>query len=81
MTKRSSRAPKLKEVDIGEGSSLDTARQLEFSPRVDPIIKTSTKKAFSQPPTFGDTEASTGSKIILPQWGHLFNRINQEDYP
>jgi hypothetical protein len=81
MTRRSPRAPKLKEAEIGEGSSPGTVRQLEFSPRVEPVIKTSTKKAFSQPPAFGDTEATTGSKIMLPQWGDLFNRINQEDYP
>jgi hypothetical protein len=80
-TRRSPRAPKLKEAEVGEGSSPDTARQLEFSPRVEPVIKTSTKKEFSQPPAFGDTEETTGSKIMLPQWGDLFNRINREDYP
>jgi hypothetical protein len=74
------RAPKLKEAKVGEGYSLGVVRQLEFSTRVELIIKTSTKKAFSQPPTFGDTEESTGSKIILPQWGDLFNRINREGY-
>jgi hypothetical protein len=60
---------------------LGTARQLEYTPRVEPVIKTSTKKYFVQPPVFGDTEASTGSKVMLPQWGDLFNRINQEEYP
>jgi hypothetical protein len=39
------------------------------------------QKQFTQPPTFGDTEASTGSKVMLPHWGDLFNKINQEDYP
>jgi hypothetical protein len=81
MTRHSPRAPKLKEAEVGEGSSPDTVRQLEFSTRVEPIIKTSTKKEFSQPPSFGDTEASTGSKTMLPQWGYLFNKINREDYP
>jgi hypothetical protein len=81
MTRCSPRAPKLKEAEVGEGSSPGAARKLEFATRVEPVIKKSTKKAFSQPPTFGDTEASTGSKIMLPQWGDLFNRINQEDYP
>jgi hypothetical protein len=60
MTKRSLRALKLKEADIGEGSSLSTKRQLEYSPRVELVIKTLTKKAFIQPPTFGDTKATTG---------------------
>jgi hypothetical protein len=70
----------LKEAEIGEGSSPGTLRQLEYAPRVEPVIKTSMKKAFIQPPTFGNMEATTGSKIILPQWGDLFNIINQEDY-
>ena len=54
-TRCSPRALKLKEAEIGEGSSLGAARQLEFSPIAEPVIKTSTKKAFSQPPYFGDT--------------------------
>jgi hypothetical protein len=36
---------------------------------------------FSQPPAFGDTEESTRSKVVLLQWGDLFNRISQEYYP
>jgi hypothetical protein len=56
-------------------------RQLEFVTKVESIIRTSTNKAFAQPPAFGDTEASTGSKIMLPQWGDFFNWINWEDYP
>jgi hypothetical protein len=79
-TRGSPRAPKLKEAEVGEGSSLDVARQLEFAPKVELVIKTSTKKAFSQPPAFGNTEETTGSKIMLPQCGDLFNKINQEDY-
>jgi hypothetical protein len=60
MTKRSPRAPKLKEEEIGVGSSPDTARKLEYSPMVEQIIKTLTRKAFIQPPKFGDTKAATG---------------------
>lgn len=29
---------------------------------------------------FDDTEVSTISKVILPQWEELFNKINQECY-
>jgi hypothetical protein len=65
-TKRSSREPKLKETETCEGSSPGTARQLEYTHRAEPVIKTSTKKSFFQPLVFGDTEASTGSKVILP---------------
>jgi hypothetical protein len=56
-------------------------RQLEYTPRAEPVIKIETKKDFVQPLTFGDTKAITISKVALPQWGDIFNRINQEEYP
>jgi hypothetical protein len=65
-TRCSPREPKIKEEEIGEGSSPGTARQLEYIPRTEPIIKTSTHKYFFQPPIFGDTKASTESKLMLP---------------
>jgi hypothetical protein len=80
-TRRSPRIPKRKDAEVGEGSTPGAARDLDFSSKAEPIIFTSTKKEFSQPPTFGDTKESTGSKVVLPHWGDLFNRINQEDYP
>jgi hypothetical protein len=76
---RSPRAPKLKELETGEGSSPRTVRQLGYVPRTDLIVKTTKKKVFIQPLTFGDTEASTESKLSLPQWGDLFNRISREE--
>jgi len=54
---------------------------LEYAPRIEPVIKTLMKKVFIQPPVFGDIEIATGSKIILPQWGDIFRKINWEDYP
>jgi hypothetical protein len=68
-TRQSSRVPKMKEPDLGEGSSPGVANQLENTPRLEPVIKTMMKKIFTQPPAFGDTEASTGSKETLPHWG------------
>jgi hypothetical protein len=38
---------KAERTEIGEGSSPGTARQLEYAPRVEPVIKTTTKKYFS----------------------------------
>jgi hypothetical protein len=73
--------PKLKEPEVGEGSSPGAAKQLEFSPRPEPVIKTSTKKVFTQPLAFGDTEASTGTKAVLPHWGELFKKISREEFP
>jgi hypothetical protein len=67
MTRRSPRAPKLKEAEVGEGSSPGVVRQLEFAAKAESIIRMSTKKEFSQPPAFGDTEVSNGSKIMLAQ--------------
>jgi hypothetical protein len=60
-TRRSPRAPKLKEVETREGSSPGAVRQLEYAPREELFIITSTKKYFVQPSVFGDTEAGTVS--------------------
>jgi hypothetical protein len=54
-TRHSPRAPKIKEQKTGEGSSQRTTRQLEYVPRLEPIVKTETKKVFIEPLTFGDT--------------------------
>jgi hypothetical protein len=80
MTRRSPRALKLKEVETDGGYSPGMERKLEFSHRAESVIKTLTNKKFIQPPIFSDTEATTGSKLIIPKWGDLFNRINQEYY-
>jgi hypothetical protein len=45
-TRHSSREPKLKEPEMGERSSPGTVRQLEYVPRPEPVIKTTTKKVF-----------------------------------
>jgi hypothetical protein len=54
-TRKSPRAPKLQELEVGEGSSLAIARKLEFTSKSVPIIKKITKEAFAQPPAVGDT--------------------------
>jgi hypothetical protein len=45
------------------------------------VICTSTKKELTQPSTFGNTEASTGSKVVILHWGDLYRKISQKDYP
>jgi hypothetical protein len=80
-TKRSLRAPKMKEPEVGEGSSLGATKQLEYTLSLELINKTKTKKVFIHPPAFGDTEARKRSKMELPHWGEIFNNINQEEYP
>jgi hypothetical protein len=54
---------------------------LEYAPREEPVVKTSTKKDFAQPPIFSDTKENTRYKVMLPQWVDLFNRISREEYP
>jgi hypothetical protein len=66
---------------VGEGCSPGTAKQLEYTPRSEPVIKTTMKKFFIQPLTFGDTKVRTGSKMALPHWGELFNKIRWEECP
>jgi hypothetical protein len=77
-TRRSPREPKLKEPEVGEGSSTWVTKQLEYSTRPEPVIKTSTKKFLIQPLTFGYIEASTGTKTTFPHWGELFKKISQK---
>jgi hypothetical protein len=74
------RALKLKEPEVGEGSSPAAAKQLEFAPRPKLVIGTSTKKVFTQPPTFGDTEENTGGEEVLPHWGEFFKKISREEF-
>jgi hypothetical protein len=65
-TRKSSRAPKLQESKVGEGSSPSIARQLDFVPKPGSVIKRITKEPFVQPPYFGDMEASIGAKMAFP---------------
>jgi hypothetical protein len=80
-TRKSPRAPKLQEPEVGEGSSPTVARQLEFSPKPVPIIKTTTKKDFVQPSAFGDTEVNIGTKTVFPRWEEIFKKIKWEEFP
>jgi hypothetical protein len=79
-TRKSPRASKKKEPYVGEMFSPVVAKQLEFTPKPVPIIKTSTKKVFIQPPTFGDTKASIGTKEVFLHWGELFQNIKREEF-
>jgi hypothetical protein len=78
---KSPRASKLKEPEVGESSSPTVTKQLEFTPKPVPVIKTSTKEVFIQPPAFGDIEASIRTKAVLPHWGELFQKIKWEEFP
>jgi hypothetical protein len=80
-TRKHLRASKLKEPDVGKSSSPAAAKQLEFTPKPVPFIKTTTKKVFIQPPTFGDMERSIGTKVVFPHWGELFQNIKREEFP
>jgi hypothetical protein len=80
-TRGSPMAPKLKEPEVGKGPSPEATKQLEYTMRPELVIKTTTKKVFMQPLTFGDTNASIESKMALPHWRELFNKISREEYP
>jgi hypothetical protein len=83
-TRRSLRASKLKELEFEEVSSPRTspaaAKQLEFYPRLEPVIRTSTKKVFTQPLTFRDMEESIGTNTTLHHWGELFKKISWQEF-
>jgi hypothetical protein len=78
-TRKSPRAPKLQEPEVVEGSSPVVARQLEFAPKPMLVIKTATKKAFIQPPAFGDTEANIGTKTVFQRWEEIFKKTKREE--
>jgi hypothetical protein len=71
---------KLKEPEVGEGSSPAATKQFQFAPWLEPVIRTSTKKVFTQPPAFGDREANTRTKAVIPHWGELFKKISWEEF-
>jgi hypothetical protein len=77
-TRKLSRAPKLQESEVGEGSSPSVVRQLEFTRKPVPIINTITKEPFVQPLVFGDVEASIGAKMAFPHWEEIFKKIKKE---
>jgi hypothetical protein len=80
-TRKSPRAPKLQELEAGEGSSPTIARKLEFTSKPVPIIKTITKEAFAHPLSFGDTEVNIGTKTIFSRWEYMFKKIKQSPLP
>jgi hypothetical protein len=53
---------------------------LEYVLRLELVVNIAMKKVFIHPLAFGDTESSTGSKMAVPQWGDIFNRISREEY-
>ena len=65
-TRKSLRAPKLQESEVGEGSSPSVAMKLDFVPKPVSVIERITKEPFVQPPYFGDMEASIGAKMAFP---------------
>jgi hypothetical protein len=78
-TRKFPRAPKLQEPETGEGSSPTVARQLEFTPKPMPVIKTANKKVFIHPPTFGDIEENIGTRTTFPRSKELFKKIKKEE--
>jgi hypothetical protein len=78
-TRKSLRAPKLQELEVGEGSSPAVVRQLEFTPKPVSVIKTITKEPFVQPLDFEDMKASIGAKMAFPCWEEVFKKIKKEE--
>jgi hypothetical protein len=76
-TRKSLRAPKLQESEVGEGSSPAVARQLEFTPKTVSVIKTITKEPFVQAPSFRRHEGKYWSQDGISLLGRSFQE-NQE---
>jgi hypothetical protein len=78
-TRKSPRVPKMQELEEGQGSSLAVARQLEFTPKPVPVIKTTSKEDFIQPLAFEDIEPNIGAKTTFPRCEELFKKIKKEE--
>ena len=48
-TRRSPRTHKMKESEVGEGSTSGFAREIDFVSKMKSVIRTSTKNEFTQP--------------------------------
>jgi hypothetical protein len=57
-----------------------TTKELEYSPNMEPMIKMSQKKHTSPPLLYKDTDASTTSKVLMPSWLNLYNKIHHDDF-
>jgi hypothetical protein len=56
-------------------------KALEFSPKTEPMIKMSQKKSANPPPLYKDTNVSTTSKVLMPTWINLYNKIHYDEFP
>jgi hypothetical protein len=50
-------------------------------PKIEPVIKMSQKKPPAPPPLYRDMDTSTTSKVPLPTWNDLYNKIHHDDFP
>jgi hypothetical protein len=58
-----------------------TAKKLDFPPKAESVIRMSQKKPTNPPPLFKDTDNNTTSKVMLPSWLDLYNKIHYEYFP
>jgi hypothetical protein len=50
-------------------------------PKVEPVIKMSQKNPSAPPPLYRDTDTSTTTKVPMPTWLELYNKIHNDDFP
>jgi hypothetical protein len=77
-TQQSLKMPKGKNIQICKASSRATVGETKHVPKVEPIIKISQKKVFTQPPLYRYIDSSTTSKVLFSTLNELFNKIHQE---
>jgi len=79
-THQSPKTPKGRNEQAGEASSSRT-KAIEFSSKMEPVIKMSQKKPTNPPPLYKDIVASSKFKVLLPTWLDLYNKIYHDDFP
>jgi hypothetical protein len=80
MTHQSPKTLKGGSEQTGKTSNSAT-KELDFSPKEEPMIKMSQKKPTNPPPLFKDTDMSMTSKVLLPTWLDLYKKIHHDDFP
>jgi hypothetical protein len=70
-----------KKLLVGEASSPIAIRDLEITPKVEPVIKMSQKNSSTLPPLYNDIDRSMIAKVPMPIWLELCNKIHHDDFP
>jgi hypothetical protein len=80
-TRQSPKTPKGKKILVREASSPVVSIELDFTPKVERVIKISHKKPSIPPPLYRDTDTNMTTKVPMPSCLELYNNIHHDQFP